>query len=175
MRRRERHRRTRDAVERARRRARRSGSAHPLRLAVVASVVASLALTACASRPAPTPPPVPSGVPGTGIPVEINSFYIQPSVASAKAGKLSFVVSNGALDIRHEFVVVASDKPADQLPVEDDAVPEAKVDIVDGLEPFPPGETKTLTVDLMPGHYVFMCNVPGHYLYGMRLDFTVQP
>ncbi len=35
------------------------------------------------------------------------------------------------------------------------------------------GTTKTITIDLKPGHYVFMCNLPGHYALGMHADFTV--
>jgi uncharacterized cupredoxin-like copper-binding protein len=31
-----------------------------------------------------------------------------------------------------------------------------------------------LTTDkLAPGHYVAVCNLPGHYHNGMRVDFTV--
>jgi uncharacterized cupredoxin-like copper-binding protein len=36
-----------------------------------------------------------------------------------------------------------------------------------------PGTTKTLTIDLAPGHYVFLCNLPGHYQSGMHVDVTV--
>ena len=35
------------------------------------------------------------------------------------------------------------------------------------------GTTKTLTIDLAPGHYAFVCNLPGHYGQGMHTDFTV--
>lgn len=28
------------------------------------------------------------------------------------------------------------------------------------------GTTKTLTIDLAPGHYTFVCNLPGHYGQG---------
>jgi uncharacterized cupredoxin-like copper-binding protein len=35
------------------------------------------------------------------------------------------------------------------------------------------GATKTLTIDLAPGHYVFLCNLPGHYQSGMHVDVTV--
>ena len=36
------------------------------------------------------------------------------------------------------------------------------------------GETATLTVELEPGHYVIVCNLPVHYSKGMRADFDVR-
>jgi uncharacterized cupredoxin-like copper-binding protein len=36
------------------------------------------------------------------------------------------------------------------------------------------GATKSVTVDLKPGHYIFFCNLPGHYQSGMHVDVTVS-
>ena len=36
------------------------------------------------------------------------------------------------------------------------------------------GTTKDLTVNLPAGHYVLLCNLPGHYMGGMRVGFTVR-
>ncbi|WP_245474327.1 sulfocyanin-like copper-binding protein [Mesorhizobium sp. M2A.F.Ca.ET.042.01.1.1] len=38
-----------------------------------------------------------------------------------------------------------------------------------------PGASGTLTVDLKPGKYVLICNVPGHFATGMWTEFTVKP
>jgi len=38
----------------------------------------------------------------------------------------------------------------------------------------PPAAAQDLSVNLAAGHYVLMCNAPGHYKQGMYLDFTVQ-
>jgi uncharacterized cupredoxin-like copper-binding protein len=35
------------------------------------------------------------------------------------------------------------------------------------------GESTSLTVDLDPGAYVLICNVPEHYRAGMYIGFTV--
>jgi uncharacterized cupredoxin-like copper-binding protein len=35
-------------------------------------------------------------------------------------------------------------------------------------------QDKNLTVDLKPGTYVFVCNIPGHAHQGMVARFTVQ-
>jgi uncharacterized cupredoxin-like copper-binding protein len=32
-----------------------------------------------------------------------------------------------------------------------------------------------LTLDLKPGHYAVVCNLPGHYAAGMRQDFWATP
>ncbi len=39
---------------------------------------------------------------------------------------------------------------------------------------FGPGQTRTLTLHLAPGHYVLLCNLPAHYAAGQRVDFTVR-
>ena len=37
-----------------------------------------------------------------------------------------------------------------------------------------PGEAKTLSLSLKPGHYALICNLPGHYKAGQHADFTVR-
>ncbi len=37
-----------------------------------------------------------------------------------------------------------------------------------------PGQHALLAVHLAPGHYVAVCNVPGHYRFGMRAGLTVR-
>ena len=38
-----------------------------------------------------------------------------------------------------------------------------------------PGTTMMLSLDLAPGHYAVLCNLPGHYAMGMHQDFDVVP
>ena len=38
-----------------------------------------------------------------------------------------------------------------------------------------PGAVMMLTLDLAPGHYAVVCNLPGHYAMGMHQDFFVTP
>ena len=39
----------------------------------------------------------------------------------------------------------------------------------------PPGHTESFTTDeFTPGHYVAVCNLPGHYKLGMRQNITVK-
>ena len=39
---------------------------------------------------------------------------------------------------------------------------------------FAASKTKRLTLNLKPGHYALLCNLPGHYKAGMFTDFTVK-
>jgi uncharacterized cupredoxin-like copper-binding protein len=48
------------------------------------------------------------------------------------------------------------------------------VEHVDEVENVTPGATKQLAVDLKPGRYVLVCNIPGHYKLGMRTAVVVS-
>jgi uncharacterized cupredoxin-like copper-binding protein len=78
----------------------------------------------------------------------------------------------------HEIVMFKTALPANRLPLgangdvnEDSALLTNVADSGDALKP---GGTKSFqTSALAPGHYVAVCNLPGHYRLGMRLDVTV--
>jgi uncharacterized cupredoxin-like copper-binding protein len=96
---------------------------------------------------------------------------------SAKAGTITFHVTNNATDQPHEFVIFQTDLPADSLPLNSDGDVDEEgegVNHIDEVEDIQPGESKDLTVDLQPGHYALICNMPGHYTQGMHVDFTVK-
>jgi uncharacterized cupredoxin-like copper-binding protein len=98
---------------------------------------------------------------------------IPMDVSEVSAGQVTFLVSNtGAAE--HEFVLIATDLAADQLPVKDGVVDETQVPVVTRTALLQPGEKATVSVDLPAGHYVVICNVPGHYLAGMHTEFTVR-
>ncbi len=137
------------------------------RLAVPFLVIGMLAACSSATPLPPTPAP---------ITVALASFSLTPSATSAKAGDVTFVVTNTVADLKHEFVVIKSDLAADKLPVGgDQMVDEAAVTAVDEVPELDPGASGTLTVNLAAGHYVLMCNVAGHYQADMHADFTVNP
>lgn len=78
--------------------------------------------------------------------------------------------------IPHEFVVVRTDLPADQLPLDEDGteVDEDAVDAVGEVEDVDPGTTQDLVLTLAPGNYVAFCNIENHYGAGMHVAFTVH-
>lgn len=50
----------------------------------------------------------------------------------------------------------------------------AGMEIIDEVEGIIPGAKPTLTVNLEPGTYALLCNLPGHYALGMRSTISVQ-
>jgi uncharacterized cupredoxin-like copper-binding protein len=111
---------------------------------------------------------------GTMVNVIEKNFDIFVDRDSVPAGTVTFNLRNEGVST-HEFVIFKTDLPADGLPVKDAQVNESASNLqkIDEQQEFPPGETRQLTVQLDPGHYVLMCNLPDHYQQGMRIDFTV--
>ncbi|MDR7404241.1 MAG: cupredoxin domain-containing protein [Armatimonadota bacterium] len=70
-----------------------------------------------------------------------------------KAGKATLVIRNEGT-IEHNFVIQG-------LGVEVDAIPA--------------GGSRQVTVDLRPGTYEVVCNIPGHLEAGMKTTITVAP
>ena len=97
------------------------------------------------------------------------SMTVDP--ASAPSGKVKFVVQNQGTEL-HEMVVVKTDTPYDQLPVN------AKNKVSEKgskgeISSIGKGKTKSKTLKLEAGNYVLLCNIAGHYAAGMRAPFTV--
>jgi uncharacterized cupredoxin-like copper-binding protein len=115
---------------------------------------------------------------GTGTPIAIGEkdFAITADPSSAKKGSTTFNVDNAGPST-HEFVVFATDLAPDALPLADDGnVDEegAGVTHIDEIEDIGSGCQASLTVDLDPGNYVLICNLPGHYAAGMHVEYKVK-
>ena len=107
--------------------------------------------------------------------VSLATYAISPSADTVNAGDVVFHITNDATDQVHEFVIVQTDLAASQLPVDANGdVDEGQVTVVDEVEDLEPAAVHDLSVNLAAGHYVLMCNTPGHYKQGMYLDFTAQ-
>lgn len=112
-----------------------------------------------------------------GVAVTERDFAIQ-SVSSAPAGKLRVTVKNEG-ETTHELVVIrtALDEAALPLTTQGDRVDEAAVG-VSHLDPeaedIAAGKSKTITIELPAGRYVFVCNIAGHYSNGMHAVFTTK-
>jgi uncharacterized cupredoxin-like copper-binding protein len=119
-----------------------------------------------ATRPATTPAP-----PVHNVDVTLAQFAVTPTVKQATAGKVTFRVHNAGT-ITHEFVVLKTAHPAADLPLRNGRADESgNVGETGDLKA---GHTKSVTFKLAPGHYAFVCNLPGHYLAGQHTDFTVR-
>lgn len=111
-----------------------------------------------------------AAAPPSRVTVGLREFTVNPSSSTAKAGKVTFAVSNAGR-VTHEFVVLRTNKPAANLMKGSRADETGNVGETGDLAP---GASKTIAITLKPGHYALICNLPGHYAAGQHTDFTVR-
>ena len=127
------------------------------------NVSVSAPVTNAAQAPAP-----PALVHKVG--VSLREFAVNTTASAAAAGKVTFHVRNTG-NITHEFVVLKTPKPAASLLNGARADESGNVGETGDLKA---GASKTITLNLKPGHYALICNLPGHYKAGQHTDFTVR-
>ena len=110
---------------------------------------------------------------GTQVSASVTEMSVTLDATTVPAGEVTFDVANVGT-VEHEFIIIATDLPQDQLPVKDGTVDEDGVDVVSEIPGLQPGTDAHLSVDLPAGHYVIICNEPGHYLAGIHTELTVQ-
>jgi uncharacterized cupredoxin-like copper-binding protein len=117
--------------------------------------------------------PAESAPAGSQLVAELADYKVTVNVPSVKAGKIKIGVRNIAT-MEHSFQVLKTDLAPDKLPV-DGASAKAKEDgKIGDIPSIPAGKSASVTVDLTPGKYVFICNIAGHYQLGMHTGFTVE-
>ena len=131
-----------------------------------ALVLLAILVVSCAQPAAEAPA-------GSQVVAEMADYKITVNVPSVKAGTIKIGVRNlGTME--HNFQVIKTDVAPEKLPV-DGASAKAKEDgKVGEIASIPAGKSASVTVDLAPGKYVFICNVAGHYQLGMHTGFTVD-
>jgi len=106
----------------------------------------------------------------------LSEFKIALDNSNLAAGSVTFTVANKGT-IAHEFVVLKTDLSPDAIPSNGEGGIEEegneKIEVIDEAEDIAPGVTTSLTVDLKPGRYLVMCNVPGHFIGGMHASVQV--
>ena len=115
--------------------------------------------------------PVASAVAGGTTKVTMDEFSLKASPKAISAGKVTFNIRNAGAD-RHELIVIKTTRSASKLPQSRGRASEKGRVGDSGV--FAGGKSKKLTLTLKKGHYVLVCNLPGHYAGGMRSDFTVK-
>ena len=105
-----------------------------------------------------------------------TSMGISATPAVVKAGEVTFEVTNTSQDLVHETIVVPAPAEGKAVPydgqkglIDEDAA--GHLGEVSELEP---GKSGALRLDLRPGRYALICNVPGHYVAGMWTIVTVK-
>lgn len=100
----------------------------------------------------------------------LNDSAVELNRSSVPSGTISIDVTNKG-SVVHEIEVFAGDEI--DLPVSRGVAETSSLDLVDEVEDIVPGTSVTLTLDLAPGEYVILCNLPGHYEMGMVARLTI--
>ena len=114
----------------------------------------------------------------SGFTVSEKDFSVKPSATKVAAGKLTVKVKHDSKQ-EHELVVFRTDLGEAKLPLNaaGDRVDEEAAGITH-LDPeaegVKAGKSKTITIDLPAGRYVFICNLAGHYTEGMHAVVTAS-
>jgi uncharacterized cupredoxin-like copper-binding protein len=104
---------------------------------------------------------------------ELSDSKITVNVPSVKAGKVKIGIRNLG-SMLHSFEVLKTDVPQDKLPIDGATAKASEAGKVGGVDNIAVGKSSAVTLDLTPGKYVFICNIPGHYQLGMHAAFTVE-
>jgi uncharacterized cupredoxin-like copper-binding protein len=148
--------------------------------AVMALIIAMSSLVAIAFKLDRSPKTVVQNAPAAAaapatlahnVDVTLAQFSVSPTATVGAAGHLTFRVHNAG-SITHELVIVKTPRAAADLPLKAGrAVENVNVGETGDMQP---AATKSVSVNLAPGHYALICNLPGHYLAGQHTDFTVR-
>ncbi|MCW2991328.1 MAG: hypothetical protein JWM73_1922 [Solirubrobacterales bacterium] len=144
----------------------------PLGLAATAIGAAGCGSTASSSGATSPPSTTPVTAPvtaGGAIKGTLDEWSVHVAKATAPAGKVTFDIANQGKMV-HEFVVLRTTKQAGALGT---GARVSEAGNAGETGDIAPGRSKRVTIDLKPGHYSLVCNLPAHYASGMHTDFTV--
>jgi uncharacterized cupredoxin-like copper-binding protein len=108
---------------------------------------------------------------GGKVTIDATEFAFAPKAITAKAGKLAITLDNKG-KTQHELVVLKTSASPATLKVSGGRVSES--DSVGDVSETAGGASKSKTLDLKAGSYVYVCNIPGHYGDGMYGTLTVK-
>lgn len=133
---------------------------------------ASTASTAPAGAAAPAKPSSTVAATGAKVTVDTTEYAFAPAAITAKAGKVSFTLDNRG-KIPHELIVLRTGADPAALKVDAKTSRVSESSSVGEVSETAAGKTRTTTLDLKAGRYVFVCNIPAHYKLGMSGVLTV--
>jgi uncharacterized cupredoxin-like copper-binding protein len=106
-----------------------------------------------------------------------TQMFIHLSSPTVTAGKVTFLITNSSTDMKHELVGFQTKTPAADYPISGFEGDPNRIDedtagpvVLDTGAALDPGATQMVSVNLKPGHYALVCNLPGHYKAGMHVD-----
>lgn len=105
--------------------------------------------------------------------VEMNDYAVTPNLRSIAAGVTKVGVRNRGPQA-HDLVILRTDLEPHKLPYDAARAKAGEPGLVARSTELRSGGTALLTVTLQPGRYVLICNVAGHYSFGMRTSLRVD-
>jgi hypothetical protein len=111
---------------------------------------------------------------GVAVNATVREWHITSDLHQVPAGPVKFTTANLGT-IEHEFVIIRTDYPDGAIPLDGDSFDEEAdgVSSPGEISEFEPGQVNDVVVDLAPGHYQLVCNIPTHYHHGMHIPFEV--
>lgn len=93
-----------------------------------------------------------------------------------KAGQITFQATNRSNTLLHEVLVVRIAAKSTDLPYSEKKarVIESRILRLGEISDLKPGASGFLKLKLKPGHYLLICNQPGHFKAGMKASFEVR-
>lgn len=145
------------------------------------AVASALALAACGGGGGGTGGGAGAGGGSLNVSTAGEQLQFAPANLSTSGGDVKITFKNGSATQKHNFVVVKGDAAAAQKVDEegtaagegkgyipDDPNIVAKTKLTNGTE------SDSITANLAPGTYTFLCTFPGHYAAGMKGTLTVK-
>jgi len=109
---------------------------------------------------------------GAAIDVTLVDDGVTLSATEVSSGTLTFRTTNDGT-LTHEIEVFEGEEDPASLPIEDQVADTGGWTLVDEIEDITPGASADLTLDLEPGTYQVVCNLPDHFERGMYATLTV--
>jgi len=129
----------------------------------VGIVLLALVLVACA----------PDASNAARIAVELADDSITLDPGEVGAGRVVFDTLNVSTGLVHEIEVFEGGSAGAILPVDNTVADTNGLRLIDEVEDVVPGASASLAMDVRPGTYLIICNLPGHYTSGMWAYLTV--
>lgn len=110
-----------------------------------------------------------------------EALAFDKTALTAPAGSVQFTFNNTSTAQQHNFVIVRGGEEVAAQVYEagvaagpPDYLPADRANIVGATKMLAGRGSETITVELTPGTYTFICTYPGHYAAGMKGTLTVQ-
>ena len=113
----------------------------------------------------------------------VHTMIDEWTITAGHDGETAFAVSPGQVTFevhndgrtQHELALIKTDLPVASLPMSDSTVDEEAAGTLQGrTAEMDSDELELLTLDLQPGAYALICNIPGHYEQGMYAPLVVE-